>query len=76
MIGTNQHVTPREDGWAVVGEGNERAYRIVPTQAEAQKIAQKVAENSGGGDVITHGRNNLIRERNTYGKKDPFPPRG
>lgn len=72
---TNQHVVPRDEGWGVRGEGNTRDTRIASTQAEAIKIAREIAQNQGG-DVLTHGRNGQIRERNTYGKDDPFPPVG
>ena len=70
----NQHVVPRGSQWAVVGEGNSRATAVVPTQREAINIAKPISQNQGG-DVIIHGRNNQIRERNSYGN-DPFPPKG
>lgn len=74
----NQHVTHRKEArsWAIVGEGNSKATRLMPTQAAAEKIAKGIATNQGG-DVIVHRKdNNQIESRNTYGKKDPFPPRG
>lgn len=70
----NQHVTPRDNGWAITGAGNSRATAIVPTQQEAIRIAKPIAQNQGG-DVVIHGRDNLIRERNSYGN-DPHPPKG
>jgi hypothetical protein len=70
----NQHVVPRGNQWAVTGEGNSRATAIVPTQREAINIAKPIAQNQGG-DVMIHGRNGQIRERNSYGN-DPFPPKG
>jgi hypothetical protein len=30
----------------------------------------------GGTEVVIHGTNGRIREANTIGKRDPFPPRG
>jgi hypothetical protein len=70
----NQHVVPRGNQWAVTGAGNSRATAIVPTQREAINIAKPIAENRGG-DVVIHGRNGQIRERNSYGN-DPYPPKG
>ena len=72
--GGNQHVTPRGNQWAVIGEGNSRATVIVQTQREAIVIAKPIAINQSG-DVIIHGQNGQIRERNSYGN-DPFPPKG
>jgi len=71
----NQHVVKRPDGWAVRGEGNSKDTSHHDTQAEAQRAAKGIAQNQGG-DVITHGRDGKIRERDTYGKDDHFPPKG
>ncbi len=60
----NHHVVPRGNQWAVTGEGNSRATAIVPTQREAINIAKPIAQNQGG-DVMIHGRNGQIRERNS-----------
>jgi hypothetical protein len=70
----NQHVTPRGNLWTVTGAGNSRATAVVSTQREAINIAKPIASNQSG-DVIIHGRNGQIRERNSYGN-DPFPPKG
>ena len=74
MSNKNQHVTPHEDGWAVKGEGNERASSIHSTQREAIETARQTAINNKS-ELFIHGRNGQIRERNTYGK-DPYPPEG
>lgn len=70
----NQHVTQKENGWGVTGAGNSRATVIVPTQREAIERAKTIATNQSG-DVVIHGRNGQIRERNSYGN-DPNPPKG
>lgn len=70
----NQHVAPRGNQWAVTGAGNSRATAVVQTQREAINIAKPIAQNQSG-EVIIHGRNGQIRERNSYGN-DPFPPKG
>lgn len=70
----NVHVTKRADGYAVISEGAKRATRVDLTQAEAIKIAKQIAQNNQG-ELFIHGRDNKIRERNSYGN-DPYPPRG
>lgn len=70
----HQHVVPRGDGWAVVGEGNERASKVTDTQREAIEHAKSVASNSNG-DVIIHNREGKICERNSYGN-DPASRKG
>lgn len=70
----NQHVTPRGDQWTVTGAGSERATRIVDTQREAINIARTIAENQRT-ELIIHGQNGRIRERDSHGN-DSFPPRG
>lgn len=71
----NQYVTPHKDGgWQVKGEGNIRATARTETQLDAIKIAREIAINNKS-EVIIHGQNGRIREKNSYGN-DPFPPRG
>mgnify|MGYP002780391153 CR=1 FL=1 len=74
MAGKNQHVVPHPDGWAVRGAGNERVSSIHDTQAQAAAQARATAERQGT-EVLIHGRDGRIRERDSYGN-DPFPPRG
>lgn len=74
-MGKNQHVTPHKDGgWQVKGAGNSRATVRTTTQKEAQKIATQIAQKQKS-EVLVHGRDGRIREKNSYGN-DPFPPRG
>lgn len=73
-MGKNQHVVPHDGGWAVRGEGNERATSVHGTQAEATEAARQIATNQQS-EVLIHGRNGQIRERNSYGN-DPYPPKG
>lgn len=71
----NQHVTPRPDGnWQVKGAGNERATVVTGTQKEAIEIAKGIAQNQNS-ELIIHGKNGRIREKNSYGN-DPYPPKG
>ncbi|MDE2748457.1 MAG: DUF2188 domain-containing protein [Chloroflexota bacterium] len=72
--GKNQHVTPTEGGWKVIGAGNSRATKITSTQQEAIEVARGIAENQQS-ELLIHGRDGKIRERNSYGN-DPYPPKG
>lgn len=74
MSKRNQHVVPHSEGWAVRGAGNQRASSVHETQRDAIAAARDAAINQGS-EMLIHGRNGQIRERNTYGK-DPFPPKG
>jgi hypothetical protein len=47
---------------------------IHTTQAGAIDAAKQIAANQQS-EMLIHGRNGQIRERNTYGN-DPCPPRG
>lgn len=73
-MGKNQHVVKHPDGWAVKGAGNERATKVVGTQSEAIEIARDIAKNQES-ELLIHGRNGQIREKNSYGN-DNFPPEG
>lgn len=74
MTKKNKHVVPKGDNWAIKGAGNSKVTKVVSTQKEAVQIARKIAINQGS-EMLVHGRNGQIRERNTYGK-DTFPPKG
>jgi hypothetical protein len=71
--GKNQHVVRHPNGWAVRGEGNQRATRVVPTQVEAAQIAGQIATNQQS-EVLIHGRDGRIRSKDSYGN-DPNPPK-
>jgi hypothetical protein len=70
----NQHVVPHGDDWAVRGAGNSRVTSVHPTQAEAIKRGREIAQNQGS-ELVIHGENGQIREKNSYGN-DPYPPPG
>ncbi len=70
-----QHVVTHPDGWAVRGEGNSRATAVYDTQREAIDAGREIARNQGG-ELLIHGRNGQIRERDSVGNKDSYPPRG
>lgn len=74
MTRKNQHVVPHAKGWAVKSAGAAKASSVHSTQQSAIKTARSNAIKNSS-EMLIHGANGRIRERNTYGK-DPFPPRG
>lgn len=72
-MGKNQHVVPHGNDWAVKGAGNQKATRVVGTQAEAIRIAQDIARNQKS-DTKIHGVDGRIRAGNSYGN-DSCPPK-
>lgn len=69
----NLHVVPRIDGWAVRSEGSSRATSTHNSQREAIDAARKLAKQTAT-QLVIHGRDGRIRERDSYGS-DPFPPK-
>jgi len=74
MKGKNQHVVKHPDGWAVKSAGNEKATKVTKTQHEAIDIAKGIAKNQQS-EMLIHGTNGRIREKNSYGNDD-YPPEG
>lgn len=73
-MGKNQHVVKAGQKWGVRGANNAKLTGVFNTQNEAIDYARTIAINQHS-EMLIHGRDGKIRERNTYGK-DPFPPRG
>lgn len=67
--GKNQHVVKHSDGWAVRGAGNGRVTKVTPTQKAAIDAAREIAKNQGS-ELLIHGRNGRIREKDSHGN-DP-----
>lgn len=74
MSKKNPHVVPHAGGWAVRGAGNGRATSVHDTQRDAIEAARGIAQNQHS-ELLIHGRNGQIRDRDSYGG-EPFPPRG
>lgn len=70
----NQHVVPRDDGWAVRRAGSSRDTKRFETQEAAIRKARRIARNQGA-ELLVHGRDGRIRERSSFGD-DPHPPSG
>lgn len=65
----DQHVMPHKNGWQVKGGGNLKATVVTKTQADSMKVAKVIAQNNKS-EVLIHGMNGKIREKNSYGN-DP-----
>jgi hypothetical protein len=74
---SDRHVVPNPDGgWDVVAPGAERASAHRGSQAEAIDRAREIISNAGGGELVIHGRDNVIRDSDTVPPgNDPNPPR-
>lgn len=73
MSKKNQHVVPNKDGgWSVKGAGNGKATANTDTQKQAIEKAKEIAKNQGS-EVVIHGRDGKIRDKDSYGQ-DPNPP--
>ncbi len=72
-MGKNQHAVPYGDKWAVRGEKNSRITSDHRTQAAAINAAVKIAKHEKS-EVVIHGRDGKIRDKDSYGP-DPCPPK-
>ena len=72
--GKNQHVVKHDGGWAVKGAGNEKATKVTETKQQAIDLGKSIAKHQQS-ELIIHGKNGQIQEKNTYGP-DAFPPKG
>ena len=70
----NQHVTKRDNGWAVKAEDSKKATVIKKTQAEAIAVAREISRNQKT-ELFIHGTDEKIRARDSHGH-DPYPPKG
>lgn len=74
MASKNQHVVPLGNGWAVKSEGAGRVTVITTKQSDAITVARDIARNNSS-ELIVHGKDGKIRERNSYGN-DQHPFKG
>lgn len=73
-MGKNQHVVKTPNGWGVRGDNNLKITQNYDTQKDAFNRAREIAINQKS-EVLIHGENGKIREKNSYGN-DPCPPNG
>ena len=77
MKKSNYNIFKTNDGWKSKRQDADKSFRIFPTQKEAIDATKKVLNNNNGGELIIHGHDGKIREKNTIlPAVDPFPPRG
>lgn len=67
------HVVPHKDGWATKKEGAGRVGVVTDTQKQAISRAKEQAVREKV-EVVIHGRDNKIRDSDSYGR-DPNPPK-
>ncbi len=73
----DKHVLPHGDRWAVQTPGKSKPGSVHDTQKQAIDRGRESAATSGGGELIIHGRDGAIRQKNTIPPaEDPFPPKG
>jgi hypothetical protein len=68
------HVVQGDKGWLVEVEGTARPRSTHNTQADEAKAARAIARRNKS-ELLIHGRNGRVRERNTYGP-DPRRTKG
>lgn len=73
MSGSDVHIVPDGDSWAVKKPGAKRASAILPTQAEAIARGRELARKERS-ELVIHRRDGRIRDKDSYGN-DPNPPR-
>jgi hypothetical protein len=77
-MGRNErHVVPHPSGyWEVVAPGASRPSGRFDEQEQAIDRARQILNRGGGGELVVHGRDGAIREKDTVPPaRDPNPPR-
>ena len=69
MASMNIHVLPEDGRWAIKEEGQDEPFQIHETQEAAITDARALA-SSRGVELLIHGENGEIRERDSHGN-DP-----
>lgn len=57
----NQHIVPRESGWAVMPAQGQKASGLFDTKKEAEQHAREVARNNDT-HVVVHGQDSRIQD--------------
>lgn len=73
-MSNNYSVGPHDDGWQVKRDGAQRASSVHDTKAEAVQAGKHLAQESQG-ELRIKGQDGRIQNSNTYGSRDPMPPR-
>lgn len=73
-MGRNQHITHNPNGgWNVLGAGNTKPTKILPTKQDAINYGRIIAKNQGS-ELVIHGLNGKIQDKDSYGN-DSCPPK-
>jgi len=70
------HIIKQKTGWAGILDGAMRASVRGDTQQDVFERVRDIIKGKGGGEISIHGCNGKIRDKRTYIKKDPYPPKG
>ena len=63
---TMRHVVPdSEGGWKVTSPNSQKSSARFSSQADAISRAREIVHKAGGGEVIIHGRDGTMRDRDT-----------
>lgn len=74
MARDSVHVVANPNGgWSAKKEGSSKATKTFDNQMEAIAYARGLVSREGG-EIVVHGRDGRIREKDRYGS-DPRPPR-
>lgn len=72
-MGKNQWVSPRDDKWAVHGEGNSKDTKLFNRKQDAVDYAKGIAKNQRS-ELIVQKKNGIIHSKDSFGN-DPCPPK-
>jgi poly(hydroxyalkanoate) granule-associated protein len=64
------HVTPHDDGWAVMREGNEKATSVHETKKEALSAAREIAKDHVPSQLIVHKQDRSVQDTYAYDEED------
>lgn len=63
---TAYHVTPHDDGWAVMKEGAERATSVYGTKKEAVEGGRELARTHAPSELVVHKQDRSVQETFSY----------
>jgi len=64
------HVSPHEEGWAVIREGAERATKLFGTKKEAVSAGRDIAKKHIPSQLVVHKQDRSVQESFSYDEED------
>jgi poly(hydroxyalkanoate) granule-associated protein len=64
------HVSPHDEGWAVIREGAERATKLFGTKKEAVSAGRDIAKNHIPSQLVVHKQDRSVQESFTYEEEE------